>query len=503
MKVNNRFAAGAASVLAMTAGLATGQAALAQSEENAWFQAGQAEIEAKLARQPITGIAKNVIIFLADGNGVATNYAARIFQGQQKGGYGDDNVMHKESLPYLALSKTYNTNAQTPDSAGTAVAFMSGIKTKSGVIGVDETLRRGECADVEAATIPSIGDFAAESGRSVGIVSTARVTHATPSAVYANAADRDYETDVDQPEDCAVPDIAAQLMENMESGTVDLVLGGGRRNFVPAEVEDPEGASGRRGDGHNMWQEATDAGYQMAWDNETFAALALDHSAPVLGLFESSHMAYEHDRDNEPSIQEMTEAAITYLANNEEGYFLLVEGGRVDHANHDGNAYRSMTDGVAFDEAVAKAVEMTNQEDTLIVVTADHGHAMAFNGYCGRGSPIEGLCLSIDNNGEKHLDDPEIAADGKPYTAIGYLNGTGSIVTEQVDGTYFGTRPMLTQEEATDPDYIQQAMLPQSAESHSPVDVAIYASGPWAHLFDGTVEQNYIYHVMRKAFEGE
>ena len=83
-------------------------------------------------------------------------------------------------------------------------------------------------------------------------------------------------------------------------------------------------------------------------------------------------MQYSHDRSGEPSLAELTEAAITYLSNNEEGFYLMVESGRVDHANHDGNVYRTVTDGVAFEEAIAKAVEMTDQEDTLIIVTADH-----------------------------------------------------------------------------------------------------------------------------------
>ncbi|MFV0358577.1 alkaline phosphatase [Tropicimonas sp.] len=489
--------------LAVLAAAAVLPAAARADTDNAWYQAGQAEIQAKLARQPITARAKNVILFVADGNGVSTNYATRIFQGQRNGGYGDENVMAKEALPYLALSKTYNTNAQTPDSAGTAVAFMTGIKTKSGVIGVDETLRRGECADVEAARIDSIGDVAAEMGKSVGIVTTARVTHATPSAVYAHAANRDFEADSDLPEGCEVPDIAVQLAENIQSGTVDLAMGGGRRAFVPADFEDDEGKAGKRNDGRNLVDELRQAGVQYVWNDETLAGLNMDYSAPLLALFESSHMFYEHDRAGEPSIVQMTEAAIDYLSHNDQGYFLLVEGGRVDHGNHDGNAYRALSDGVAFDEAIARAVELTDEQDTLIVVTADHGHAMSFNGYCGRGSPIEGLCHQIDDAGEKYIEEPNLADDGKPYTAIGYMNGVGSVLVRQADGSYFGTRPILTQEEATDPDFVQQAMLPLPSETHSPADVAIYARGPWAHLFDGTVEQSYIYHVMRHAFEAE
>ena len=494
------------SMLALAIGAASAQDAHPLAD-NAWFQQGQAELQAKLAQQPITGKAKNVILLVADGNGVGTNYATRVFQGQQRGEYGDENVMAKEKLPYLALSKTYNTNAQTPDSAGTAVAMNAGIKTKFGVIGVDETLRRGECGDVEAASIPLFGEMvSADMGKSVGIVSTARLTHATPASVYAHSADRNYEDDSAYAElenGCSVPDIASQLLEKMKSGDVDLAMGGGRRHFLPADFEDGEGKNGKRTDGRNLVDEAIAAGAQFAWNDETFAALNLDGSTPVLGLFESSHMKYEHDRADEPSLAEMTEAAINYLSGNEDGYYLVVEAGRVDHANHDGNVYRTLTDGVAFDDAVAKAMEMTSDQDTLIIVTADHHHALTFNGYCGRGSPIHGLCHSIDGAGEKHLDELETAADGKPYTAVGYLNGAGSILTEQADGSYFGTRPTITAEQALDPDYLQQAMMPRSSETHAPDDVAIYAGGPWAHLFDGTVEQSYIYHVMHHAVTAE
>jgi alkaline phosphatase len=381
--------------------------------------------------------------------------------------------------------------------------MLTGIKTKAGVIGVDETLRRAACEDVEAASIPGIGDLAAEMGKSVGVVSTARIRHAPPAALYAHSADRHFEADADLSKGCNVPDIALQMFDKMASGEIDIALGGGRRNFLPETVEDEEGNAGRCADGRNLIDEARAAGAQYAFDAETFARLTLDGSGPVLGLFESSRMLYETDRENEPSIVEMTEAAITHPSTNGEGYFLLVEGGRVDHANHEGNAYRAMTDGVAFDDAVARALDMTDEADTLIVVTADHGHAMAFNGYCGRGSPIEGLCNLIDDAGEEYIEEPLVASDGKPYTAIGYLNGPGTLMTEQVDGSHFGTRPVLTQEEALDRDHIQQAMLPLSSETHSPVDVAIYAQGPWAHLFDGTVEQSYIYHVMRHAFEAE
>ena len=467
---------------------------------NTWFTDGQAAIEAALAKQPNTNKAKNVIILISDGNGVGTNYATRLFHGQQNGNYGDENVLHAETFPNLALVKTYNVNAQTPDSAGTGTAMMSGVKTKAGIVGVNENVNRGDCASIEGNEVLSMNDIMSAAGKSTGIVSTARLTHATPASAYANSVDRNFEDSV--PEGCTQQaDIATQLIENLKNGTIQVALGGGRRHFIGKDVTDEEGKNGRRADGQNLIDMAKEMGAYYAWDQATFDAAPMDGTAPILGLFESSHMKYEADRSGEPSLAEMTGAAIKALSNNENGFFLQVEAGRVDHANHDGNLARVVRDGVAFAEAVALADELTNDEDTLIVVTADHEHALAFNGYCGRGSDILGLCMGIDGAGVKHSNEALLAKDGKPYTVAGYLNGGGSVLREDVN--WVGARPDLTQEEVTDVDYLQQALVPTSSETHSGEDVAVYAKGPFAHLFDGTIEQNYIFHVMHHAATAE
>lgn len=469
--------------------------------DNTWYKDAQAALEAKMARTPNTNTAKNVIILIADGNGVGTNYATRLWDGQQAGNMGDEHNLPQDAFPYLALVKTYNTNAQTPDSAGTGTAMHSGVKTKAGVVGVDASLNRGDCAQVPAATVANAAEVFSGMGKAVGVVSTARLTHATPASVYAHSADRNFEADSNLPEGCTQKDIASQLIDAMKAGKVDVALGGGRRNFVIKAdgVKDEEGKGGKRKEG-DLIQAAKDMGVAYAWNDETAAKLPLD-GTPLLGLFESSHMKYEHDRTGEPSLAEMTEMAIKSLQNNENGFFLSIEAGRVDHANHAGNLHRVVTDGVAFAEAIAKADELTNDEDTLIIVTADHEHAIAFNGYCGRGTPITGLCYGIDGNGTKHNGEAQTGKDGKPYTVVGYLNGGGSVLREDVN--WAGVRPDLTQEEATDPDYMQQALIPKSSESHSGEDVAAYAKGPFAHLVDGTVEQNYLFHVMLKAASGK
>lgn len=492
----HKFLLSGAAVLALSA------AAFAQDLPQAgspWFQAGQATIAARLAVQPNTNTAKNVILFTADGNGVGTNYAIRLFSGQQAGGLGDDYIQPQETFPNVALVKTYSSNGQTPDSAPTAAAMNSGIKTKNGMINILDTVNVGDCAAGATAGTRTFAEIVSEMGKSVGVISTARITHATPAAVYARTVSRDWEDNTGLPEGCTQKDIADQLIDQMKAGVIDIALGGGRAHFLPTGVKDVEDKEGKRTDGRNLVDEATAAGAQVVFGSDDFAALTMGNNTPVLGLFEASHMKYEQDRTGEPSLAEMVEASIKGLSGNENGFYLNVEAGRVDHANHDGNLHRVLVDGKAFADAIAKAMELTNPEDTLIIVTADHEHAIAFNGYCGRGSKITGLCMLEDETGIAHSGQPALAADGKPYTVAGFLNGAGSILVEQADKTFAGSRPDLTEEQAIDPDYLQQALIPMSSETHSGEDVAVMARGPWAHLFGGVIEQNVIFHVMNHA----
>lgn len=484
----------AAMALCSTSALAQQQPVQASSK---WYTDAQARLQETIARQANTGQAKNVILIISDGMGVGTNYAIRLYDGQQKGMLGEENVLPWEAFPNVALVKTYNINAQTPDSAPTAGAMNTGVKQIFNTINLSENGLHDNCASEEGNKLTTFAEMMTEAGKSVGAVTTARITHATPAAVYAKTANRNWEDEA--PEGCT--DIATQLVDAMKAGTIDVAMGGGRRYFAPKDAPIDEGGKGHRPDGTDLIQAAKDAGIQYAWNTATANALSLDGTSPILALFEDSHMKYEHDRadDDEPSLADMTKLAIEQLSKNEGGFYLEIEAGRVDHANHDGNVFRTLTDGEALVKAVEMADAMTDDSDTLIIVTADHEHAIAFNGYCGRGSPIEGLCYGVNSEGVKHTDEPLTAADGKPYTVVGYLNGVGSVLKEQEDKTYAGSRPDLTEEQASDPDYVQQALIPMSSETHSGEDVAIWAKGPWAHLFDGTVEQNYIFHVMNYA----
>src|SRR3546814_279584 len=147
-----------------------------------WYRSGAARAAANGAMQ---GQAKNVIVFLGDGMSLTTVAAARILDGQRKGHPGEENQLAWETFPATALSKTYNTDAQTPDSAGTMTAIATGVKTHIGAIGVSAG-RHNDCAQSLDHRLQSWLALAADAGMGTGIVTTARLTHATPAATYAD-----------------------------------------------------------------------------------------------------------------------------------------------------------------------------------------------------------------------------------------------------------------------------------------------------------------------------
>ena len=182
-------------------------------------------------------IARNVILFIGDGMGVSTVTAARIFDGQSLGMTGEEHELVFETFPHVALVKTYNTNQQVPDSAGTATAMMTGRKTRAGVINIGPEVRRQDCQESLDQELTPLGVIAKERGKSVGVVTTTRLTHATPASVFARSPERDWESDQYLPEsDRALGclDIAYQLTRFDVGGGLDVVLGGGRPSSTVA-----------------------------------------------------------------------------------------------------------------------------------------------------------------------------------------------------------------------------------------------------------------------------
>jgi len=435
---------------------------------------------------------RNVILFLGDGMGVSTVTAARIFAGQQKGQTGEEYSLSFEHFPDLALVKTYNTNAQVPDSAGTMSAIMTGHKTRIGHISEAASVAHDDCQAALQAPLPTLLEMAADQGFATGVISTARLTHATPAATYAHVPDRDWENDALVPEaarKAGCQDIAAQFVGFSHGKGIEVALAGGRENFLPDSATDPEypQTMGMRADGRNLieeWQAAHPGG-RYVWNEREFAELSPQAAGPVLGLFEPSHMQFEADRAGdaagEPSLAEMTAFAIRKLQRNPRGFFLMVEAGRIDHAHHDANARRALVDTVALSDAVQAAVTLVDPGDTLILVTADHDHTLTISGYPRRGNPILGKV--VDPDGQLAMD-----REGHPYTTLSYANGPG----------YQQPLPDLTDVDTEALDYRQLGTLPMEWETHSGADVAAFATGAGAERVHGVMEQNLLFDVMHE-----
>ncbi|MCX4027186.1 alkaline phosphatase [Endozoicomonas sp. SM1973] len=472
-----------------------------------WFEAGQQAVAKAVHQQPNTSIARNVILFVGDGMGISTVTAARILDGQLKGKTGEENLLAFERLPYVGLSKTYNTNQQTADSAGTMTAMMTGVKTLAGVISVNQQVARGDCETAKRNKVMTLLEQAEQAEMATGIVTTARITHATPAATYAHSPERGWEDDDDMPSSAkraGCKDIARQLIEFPYGNGLEVALGGGRRSFLPDNQVDPEepNKTGAREDGRNLTVEWLTKynNAQYVWNEQQFMSIKAANVDHLLGLFNRSHMAFEADRNDdkggEPSLSEMTAKAIEILQKNENGFFLMVEGGRIDHGHHAGNAYRALHDTIEFSKAVATAIKMTDARETLVIVTADHSHVFTMGGYPTRGNPILGKVVGNNSKGQPNKS-PTLAADGLPYTTLGYYSGQGA--ANDQSGQRQPGRMNIVNVNTKSKNYFQEVLLPMSSETHGGEDVAIYASGPWAHLFHGVHEQNYIYHVMAHA----
>lgn len=458
----------------------------ALNSQNRWFLAGQAAIAHSSPQR-----AKNVILFVGDGMGVSTVTAARIMDGQQQGISGEGHLLSFENLPHLALAKTYTTDMQVPESAGTMTAMVTGVKTRSRVLSLDESVVPGTWPNAPSSNLMTILEIAESWGMSTGVVSTARLTHATPAACYAHAPSRDWEDDARLSAEARAggfPDIARQLIELPFGNGLEVALGGGRRHFLP------QSETGRRTDGRNLTAEWPSRFPRAAYVASKSQFDAIDPAATdhLLGLFNDSHMKFEHDRVqgavDEPSLTEMTDKAIDILSKNPEGFFLMVEAGRIDHAHHAGNAHRALTDTIEYSRAVQRALEKTDPSETLIIITADHSHVMTMAGYPPIGNPITGKVPAVSGQG---IPTGELAKDrnGLPYTTLGYANGPGARAA----------RPDLTAIDTTSPDYLQEATVPLDSETHGGEDVPVFAIGPSSHLVRGVQEQNVIFHIMLAA----
>ncbi|WP_264875757.1 alkaline phosphatase [Vibrio agarivorans] len=471
-----------------------------------WYQDAAAKLDAQVEQSPNIA-AKNVVIFFANGMGPTTLTASRIHEGQLRGETGEENSLSFEHFPDMGLVKTYNTNQQVADTAGSMTAMSTGVKTKAGVIGLTDNIERGDCG-IQDEKLHTLLELATHKGMATGIVSTGRVTHASVAPLYAHTSNRDWESSVSGECNGLVSDIAYQLVH--EAAPLNVVLGGGSREFLPQSLD------GRRAEGDLTQDWVERFGYNASYldSRDSFDSLDFSQADRVLGLFSDSHMSYEVDRDDElePSLSEMTEAALELLSNNrrsqDNGFFLSVSASRIAHGHQAGNAARALTETISLSEAVEATRTYLEQEglleETLILVAADHSYTLSIAGYPKRGNPILGISEVYDGQG---LDGIVDTIDGPGYTTLGYANGPGAFVSRDNSGDRKDPSLDLPPNDNFDPmdpaviNYLQQATVALDESTSAGEDVPVFAIGPRSYLVRGTSEQNSVFHVINLAAE--
>ena len=379
---------------------------------------------------------KNVIFLIGDGMGLAHVTLTSYFVGKP---------LEMMKMSYSGLAYTYSANSFVTDSAAAGTALATGYKTFNGMI----------CMTPDGKPVMTLFEAAKKVGKATGVVTTTRVTHATPAAFYAHVKDRDEEKE-----------IARQLVVGT---TIDVAFGGGMKHFS-----------------EELLEKAKANGFTVVTTREEL--LNLDPSAVkrALGIFARSHLSYYVDGEDRPSLAEMTGKAIEILSKNEEGFFLMVEGGRIDHAAHGNDVVAMIYDTIEFDEAVKVALEFAKKDgDTLVVVTADHetGGLGLSNGEYAidveklRSYPkisIEKLMREITPDNFKEvikkyygidLSDEEVEALKKAFEEGEYApsNTIGEIISAH-------------------------ALIGWTTHTHTGIMVPVFAEGPGAEKFTGIME---------------
>lgn len=403
------------------------------------------------SRPPQNDRPKNVILMIPDGFGIASTTIARIALGRR---------LALDSF-VVGHNATKSSDNYVTDSAAAGTALAAGLRTYNGAISVDD----------DQQPVASILEAAQTRGFKTGLVTTTRITHATPAVFAAHVPARSMEEE-----------IAVQMLANR----VDLMMGGGVSFFAPRPT-------GRRTDDQDLIAEARQAGYHVVSDRDQMQAA---QSLPVLGLFSAEHMAYEVDRHhtNEPSLAEMTTKALELLSG-PEGFFVMVEGGRIDHAAHGNDAAGHLFDVIAYDEAVQVALDFAQAYgDTLVVSVADHecggcsigrDNVYGFNPEVILATTASGdgmLAEALRRNPEPTLDDfRRVIKDTSPIDELDEFD-VAFIEAGIASASQYEPANSLARVVS------KHALVGWTTGGHTGEDVTVHAYGPGTDRFRGVTE---------------
>ena len=352
---------------------------------------------------------KNVIVMIPDGCDETVQTVARWYQEEK----GEDLQVDKM---VGGAVKTHMANSIITGSGAAGTAFATGHKTTVRFIGVGPREDEGGYKNLTGfvptaepyAPVASILEAAKLAGKATGLVATSRVTHATPAAFASHIHNRGLDN---------------EIMEHMVYNNVDVVFGGGARHLIPNDASYTTSFgvewSGKRTDGEDLLEVLKNRGYTFVDNRNDMLNLV---EGPVWGLFQDSHMHADIDRqyfaEHEPSLAEMTAKAIELLSQDEDGFFLMVEGSQVDWAGHNNDPIYMVTDFIAFDDALKVACDFAEADGrTLVLAFPDHntggmkiGHYTTAVGYTSTTiedlvNPLKGMKMSA--NGVLYMMDEE------------------------------------------------------------------------------------------------
>lgn len=427
---------------------------------------------------------KNIIYFIGDGMGPTHVALARYYSLFVLGkDLNMTSIMKDGSTAYMT---NYSADFIVTDSAAAGTALATGFKTNNGMISVTPDGRKRDTILEKAQSV----------GKSTGLISTARLTDATPASFASHSEDRAFENE-----------IAVDMLEHK----VDCLLGGGLMHFIPQNTQGSE-----RKDTRNLLTEAQKSGYTVVKNAKELKNINAYNINRLLGLFSLSHMPYELDRNSNevPSLSEMTEKALQILNKNQIGFFLMVEGGRIDHAAHANDAASVIKEVLAFDMAIGDALNYQKKEpNTLIVVTADHetgGIAIT------KGQPIGGsfdymtkndlnkftkISASIEDVIAKEIEKAEsisaIKEIIKKYTDIDITYDDALGIKEAK-----AWMPNFSNQPA---NWIGRAVSNElkvtfATGNHSAEPLMLFAIGPYSEAFTGFLDNTDPAKIMNQAF---
>lgn len=343
-----------------------------------------------LAAPALAARPKYVFYFIGDGLGSSQRQFSQFFLQEQSGDRNGKLLMN--TFEVAGINTTYCADTLITDSAAAGTALACGVKTNKGVIG----------KDVDGNNVKTLVEAARDAGMKTGLITTTRLTHATPAAFASHNVSRNNEN---------------EIAEDFLNSNVDFLAGGGARNFIPQSMKIENGDAvgstikSKRKDDKNLIKGFQEKGYKtflgMA-GAKAFSTTDFSKVDRAFSVFTYTHTPYEIERRNQypdmPSLAAMTRAGIDVLARGDKGFFLMVEGGRIDHACHANDATGAIYDTLAFDDAVKAAYDFlkTHPEETLIVVVGDHetggmGLGMDSMGYKLNMASLKGAKISVED----------------------------------------------------------------------------------------------------------